>query len=122
MLVERLLQLIVLLALHEMRGLHNEFLHAVLLGALQRLLHVVNLLAVTSQNVVQNNLRGKRAAHTVIRECLCKVTLNAADILCAAVVIRGAEAHNQDFLLTDFVLIARVILAHISGVQTEIFR
>ena len=88
-----------------MSRLDNELFDAVLLGALQGLLHIVNLLAVPREDVVHDNLRRKGAAHAVVRELLCEIGLDAADILRAAVVIGRAEAHHQNLLLTDLILV-----------------
>ena len=88
-----------------MSRLDNELFDAVLLSALQRLLHIVNLLAVPRENVVHDDLRRKGATHAVVRELLCEIGLDATDILRAAVVIGRAEAHYQNFLLTDLILV-----------------
>ena len=112
--------LIVLSTVHQMGGLHHQLLHAVGDSALQSLLHVVDLLAVTGLDVVDDDLSGEGAAHGPIGVGRLQGVLNALDVSYAAVVEGGAEGHHQQLLLADLVLVAGIVLGRVTGVQTEI--
>ena len=103
-----------------MGGLHHQLLHAVGDSALQSLLHVVDLLAVTGLDVVDDDLSGEGAAHGPIGVGRLQGVLNALDVGYAAVVEGGAEGHHQQLLLADLVLVAGIVLGGVTGVQTEI--
>ena len=112
--------LVVLSTVHQMGGLHHQLLHAVGDSALQSLLHVVDLLAVTGLDVVDDDLSGEGAAHGPIGVGRLQGVLNALDVSYAAVVEGGAEGHHQQLLLADLVLVAGIVLGRVTGVQTEI--
>ena len=112
--------LVVLSTVHQMGGLHHQLLHAVGDSALQSLLHVVDLLAVTGLDVVDDDLRGEGAAHGPVGVGLLQGVLDALDVGYAAVVEGGAEGHHQQLLLADLVLVAGIVLGGVAGVQTEI--
>ena len=94
-----------------MRRLNNEVLDAVCNRAVERLGHVVDLLAVTLVYMVDDDLAGEAAANRVVRERLLHRGLDGADGLAAAVVVAGAEADYQQLVFADFVLIERIIQA-----------
>ena len=119
-LVDGVAHLVVLSTVHQMSGLHHQLLHAVGDSALQSLLHVVDLLAVTGLDVVDDDLSGEGAAHGPIGVGLLQGVLNALDVGYAAVVEGGAEGHHQQLLLADLVLVAGIVLGRVTGVQTEI--
>ena len=60
--VHHLHHLVVLRTMHQMGGLDDQILHAVGNSALQSLLHVVDLLAVTGLNMVDDDLCGEGTA------------------------------------------------------------
>ena len=103
-----------------MGGLHHQLLHTVGDSALQSLVHVVDLLAVTGLDVVDDDLSGEGAAHGPIGVSRLQGVLNALDVGYAAVVEGGAEGHHQQLLLADLVLVAGIVLGCVTGVQTEI--
>ena len=103
-----------------MGGLHHQLLHTVGDSALQSLVHVVDLLAVTGLDVVDDDLSGEGAAHGPIGVGLLQGILNALDVGYAAVVEGGAEGDHQQLLLADLVLVAGIVLGRVTGVQTEI--
>ena len=103
-----------------MGGLHHQLLHTVGDSALQSLVHVVDLLAVTGLDVVDDDLSGEGAAHGPIGVGRLQGVLNALDVSYAAVVEGGAEGHHQQLLLADLVLVAGIVLGRVTGVQTEI--
>ena len=109
-------QVVVLKAVHQMGRLHHQALDAVGHGAVQRLAHVVDHLAVTGLDVVDDDLAGKAAAHAPVREGLLQRTLDGADGLAAAVVEAGAEADHQQLVLADFVGVARIVQRGVAGV------
>ena len=110
-----LAHLLVLQAVHQMGGLHNQSLHAVVHRAVQGFLHIVNDLAVTLGHMVNDDLAGEAAAHSVLGEGLLQGALNGADGQAAAVVEAGAKAHHQQLLLADLILVAGVIESGVAG-------
>ena len=94
-----------------MRRLIDEILDAVCNCAVERLGHVVDLLAVTLVYMVDDDLAGEAAADGVVRERLLHSGLDGADGFAAAVVVAGAEADDQQLVFADFVLIERIIQA-----------
>ena len=115
-------ELVVLRTVHEVRRLDHEMLDAVVDGTLQRLVHVVDLLAITRLDVIDDDLRGEGTTHRPVRiRCLQRL-LDPADVLRTAVVEGGTEAHDEKLLLADTVLVQRIILAGIPGVAAEIIR
>ena len=113
-------QLVVLGAVHQMGGLHQQVLHAVADGALQGLVHVVDELAVTGLDVVDDDLGGEGAANGPIGEGRFQGGLNAADVLSPAVVEGRAEAHHQQLILSDAVPVPRIILGGVAGVAAKV--
>ena len=94
-----------------MRRLNDEILDAVCNCAVERLGHVVDLLAVTLVYMVDDDLASEAAADRVVRERGLHRGLDRADGLAAAVVVAGAEADDQQLVFADFVLIERIIQA-----------
>ena len=106
--------------MHQMGGLDDQILHAVGNSALQSLLHVVDLLAVTGLNMVDDDLCGEGAADRPVGVCGLNGILDALDVRCAAVVEGGAEADDQDLVVADVVLIAGIVLGGIAGVAAKV--
>ena len=119
-LLQRFHQLVVLGAVHQVGGLDDKVLHAVGHGALQSLLHVVDLLAVAGLDVVDDDLRGEGAADGPFGEGRGERVLDALDVRGAAVVERGAEAHDQQLVLADLIGVAGVVLGGVAGVAAEV--
>ena len=115
-------QLVILGTVHQMGGLHHQLLHATGNGALQRLIHVVDELAVTRLDMVNDNLCGEGAANSPVRESGGNGILNALDVRHAAAVVGSAEGYHQDFLFANSVGIAGVIQRGIAGIQAEVIR
>ena len=115
-------ELVVLRAVHEVRRLDHEMLDAVVDGTLQRLVHVVDLLAITRLDVIDDDLRSEGTTNRPVRIRRLQRLLDAADILRTAVVEGGTEAHDEKLLLADTVLVQRIVLAGIPGVAAEIIR
>ena len=108
--------------MHQVGGLDDQLLHTVGDSALQSLLHVVDLLAVTGLDVVDDDLRGEGAAHGPVGVGRLQGVLNALDVGYAAVVEGGTEGYHQQLLLADLVLVAGIVLGGVAGVQTEVLR
>ena len=106
--------------MHQMGGLDDQILHAVGNSALQSLLHVVDLLAVTGLDMVDDDLCGEGTADRPVGICGLDGVLDALDVRCAAVVEGGAEADDQDLVVADVVLIAGVVLGGIAGVAAKV--
>ena len=115
-------ELVVLRTVHEVRRLDHEMLDAVVDGTLQRLVHVVDLLAITCLDMIDDNLRGEGTTHRPVRIRCLQCLLDPADVLRTAVVEGGTEAHDEKLLLADTVLVQRIVLAGIPGVAAEIIR
>ena len=101
---------IVLRAVHQVRGLDDQLLHAVCRSALERLLHVVDLLTVSGLHVINDDLGGKCPSHRPVGVRFLQRFLDPADVRRAAVIEGCSETHDQKFLLTDLVAIKRVVL------------
>ena len=108
--------------MHQVRRLHDEVLDAVGHSAVERLGHVVDLLAVAGLNVVDNDLSRESAADGPVRIGLLQGVLNALDIVDAAVVVGRAEGNDQKLVLADVILIAGIVLGRIARVKAEVLR
>ena len=108
-------QIAVLPAVHQMGGLNQQILHAVGLGPLQGIGHVVDQLAVPAVDVLNDDVGGKAAADGVTGERFLQRVLNGADGGDPVVVVAGAEANHQQLVLANAVLIARLILGGVAG-------
>ena len=117
---DRRAKLVVFRAVHQMRRLDHEVLHAVFDRAFQRLIHVVDELAVARLHVVDDDLRGERSAHRPVGERLFERRLDAADIGRTAAVERRAEAHDQQLVLADAVRVSRIVQRRVAGVSAEV--
>ena len=119
-LLERLNHLVILSTVHQVGRLDNQLFNSVLHGALQCLIHIVDALAVTSLNVVDNDLCGKCTADCPIRECILDGILDTLDIFHTAVVEGSTKADYQDLLVANLILIARIVQARVAGITTKI--
>ena len=85
-------QLLILQTIHQMGGLYYQSLYAVVDGALQCFIHIVDMDAVPSLYMVNDNLCGKTTAYGIIGECFLHGVLNCADGQSAVVIKAGAKA------------------------------
>ena len=90
------LQVVVLVTVHQMGGLDDEVLDAVGGGPVQSLGHVVDLQAVPLGQLVDDDLAGEGPADLIVGEGLLNGLLSGADGGVPALVVAGAEAHHQD--------------------------
>ena len=118
----RLTEFIVFRTVHQVRRLDDKVLHAVRHGALERLVHVVDLLAVAGKDVVNDDLRRKSPADIPADHGLRKRRLDPADVLCPAVIEGRAEAYYQKFIFPDPVGVARIVFRGVAGIETEVVR
>ena len=112
--------LVVLGAVHQVGGLHQQLLDAVLHGALESLIHVVDGDALPGLNVVDDDLGGEGAADAPVGEGGGQGLFDAADVLGAAVVEAGAEAHHEDLLLADAVGVEGIIQRAVAGITAKV--
>ena len=119
-LLERFAHLVVLCAVHQVGRLNNEVLDAVGNCAVQSLRHVVDLLAVTSLNVVDDDLCSESAADRPVGVRFLQRVFDALDVGDAAVIERRAERDDQQLILADIVLVSGIILGSIAGVESEV--
>ena len=119
-LLHSLHQLVVLGAVHQVGGLDDKVLHAVGDGALQGLVHVVDELAVTGLNMVDDDLSGESSADGPAGEGGGQSVFNAPDVLSAAVIEGRAEAHDQELVLADVVGVAGIVFGGVAGVAAEV--
>ena len=108
--------------MHQVGRLDDECLDAVLDGSFQGLLDVVDLLAVTRLNMVDDDLSGESSAYGPVRIRLGKSVFDALDVGGAAVVEGSTEGYYQELLLADAVLVERIVLACVAGVASEVIR
>lgn len=85
--------------------------------ALQCLIHIVDALAVTSLNVVDNDLCGK-CADCPIRMHLDGI-LDTLDIF-SRLSFEEVPSDYQDLLVANLILIARIVQARVAGITTKI--
>ena len=111
---------VVLSAVHQVGGLDDQILHAVFHTAVHGLLHVVDLFAVTSLHMVDDDLCGECAAHRPIRVCGLQSILDALDVLHAAVVEGGAEGDHQQLVVADLIGVAGIVLGGVAGVAAKV--
>ena len=88
--------IVVFIAAHNVGRLHHEGLDVVLDKALERLLDVVNFQSVPLLELVDDDLAGEGSAHLEFGKFLLDCLFDRADGLFPAVVVAGAEAHNQN--------------------------
>ena len=112
--------LVVLGTVHQVRRLDNEVFDAVGDSALKRLGHVVDLLAIAGLHVVDDDLRGEGAADRPVGVGFLKGVFDALDVGNTAVIVGRAEGDNEQLVLADVVLVARIVLAGIAGVKAEV--
>ena len=115
LLLQQIAEVAVLIAVHQVSGLDQQVLYAALYGAVQSLLHIVDLLAVPAVDMLDDDVGGEAAADVIVGESLLQVVLNGLDGGYPAVVEAGAEADNQQFVLLGAVLVAGVVLGGVSG-------
>ena len=119
-LLQSLAHLVVLSAVHQVGGLHNQSLHTVGNRTVHSLFHVIDLLAVTGLDVVDDDLCGEGAADGPVGESLGQSILNALDVFHTAVVEGSTEGDDQQLLLADLVLIPGIIQRSIAGIAAEV--
>ena len=108
--------------MHQVRRLDHEILHAIGNCTVERLGHVVDLLAVTGLHVVDDDLSSERAADRPIRVGFLQSVLNALDILYATVVEGRTEADNEQLVFADFIFVARVVFCSVARIAAKVIR
>ena len=108
------LEIGVLKAVHQVGRLHDEGLDAVVCCAIQGLLHVVDLHAVTLEDVVDDDLACEGAAHTPVGKGFLERRLDRADGEAAAVIEACAEGHDQQLLLADLICVAGIVQGRVA--------
>ena len=115
LLLQQIAEVAVFIAVHQVSGLDQQILYAALYGAVQSLLHVIDLLAVPAVDMLDDDIGSEAAADVIVGESLLQVVLNGLDGGYPVVVEAGAEADNQQFVLPGAVLAAGVVLGGVSG-------
>ena len=118
--VDGFAHLVVFRAVHQMRGLDNEVLDAVCDCALKGLLHVVDLLAVTRLNVVDDDLRGKGTTDGPVGVGFLQGVLDGLDVGHAAGVEGRAEGDDQQLVFADVILVSGIVQRSVAGVKAEV--
>ena len=108
--------------MHQVRGLYDKILNAIGNGALQSLIHVVDLLAVSCLNVVNNDLSRESSSYGPVGVRCCNRILNTLDVSNTAVIEGSTKAYYQDLVVTDLILISRIILGSVAGISAEVIR
>ena len=112
--------LVILRTVHQVRRLDDKILHAIGNCTVERLGHVVDLLAVTGLDVVDDDLRGEGAADGPVGVRGLQGVFDALDVGHAAVVEGRAEGDDQQLVFADLVLVAGVIQRGVAGVAAEV--
>ena len=105
-----------------MGRLYYQILYAVIRRTLQSLVHVVNVFAVSGLYMVNNNLCRKCSSYRPVGICLLNGVFNSLDIRRTAVIKGSAEADYQNFIFSDIILIAGIILGSIAGISAKVIR
>ena len=118
--VDHFAHFVIFCAVHQVGRLDDEVLHAVCDRTLERLIHVVDLFAVTGLDVVDDDLRGEGAADGPVGVRFLQRIFNALDVSYAAVVEGRAEGDDEQLVFADLVLISGIVLRCVAGVKTEV--
>ena len=108
--------------MHQMCWLYNEVLYAIVNRSLQCLIHIVDLLTITSLYMIDNDLCCKCSSYRPVRICCLDCFLNTTDICRTAVIEGCSKTYYKDFIFTDLISIERIILGCISCISSEIIR
>ena len=117
---DRFDEFIVLRAVHQVRGLDDQVLHAVSLRARKRLLDVVDHFLIACLHMVDDDLCRESPAHSPVRIGFLQRRLDPADIHRAALIEGSAEAHDQELILADLIRIPGIIQGSVAGIASEI--
>ena len=109
-------QLVIFQTVHQVGGLYDQILDAVVDGTLQCSIDIVDEDVVPSLHVVDDDVGGKAAADREVRKCLFQIAFDCADGQTAAGVVAGAEAEYQQLVVADVVLIADVIQRSVASI------
>ena len=112
--------LVILCAMHQVRRLDNEILHAIGNCTVERLIHVVDLLAIAGLHVVDDDLRGEGAADGPVGIRGLQGVFDALDVGNTAVIVGRAEGDNEQLVLADLILIARIVERSVAGIEAEV--
>ena len=91
-----ILQIGVLMAVHQVGRLYDQVLDPVCSCAIQGFLYIVDLQSVTLFQLVDDDLAGKCTAYLVLGESIRNGILNGADGDVAAVVVACTKAHDHN--------------------------
>ena len=72
--------------------------------------------------MIDNDLCGKCPADCPVRICCLNGFFHTTDICDTAVIKRCTKAYDKDFIISDIILIQRIILGSITGISAEIIR
>ena len=114
--------LIILSAMHQMCRLNNKILNALLYCTVKSLLHVVDILTISCLNMVDDDLCCKCSSYRPVRISFCKGIFDSLDILSTAVIEGSTKAYNKKLVLTNLILVTRIILGSISCITSEVIR
>ena len=92
-----------------MSGLDNKVLYTIGNCSVKSLLYVIDLNAVTSLDVVDDDLSCECSSYGPVRICSLESLFYSADILGAAIIERSTEAYNEKLVLTDLVLVKGIV-------------
>ena len=120
--IDRFCHLIVLSTMHQMGRLYNQILNTILYCTVKSLLHVIDHFIISCLYMVDDDLCCKCSSYRPVRISFCKSILDSLDILCTAVIEGSTKAYNKKFILTDLILVTRIVLGSISCVTSEIIR
>ena len=102
--------------------LNNKIFYAIINCTVKCLLHIVNHFIISCLYMVDDDLSCKCTSYRPVRICFLKFIFNSFDILSTAIVERCTKAYNKKFILTDFILVTRIIFGCITSVTSEVIR
>ena len=102
--------------------LNNKIFNAIINCTVKCLLHIVNHFIISCFYMVDDDLCCKCTSYRPIRICFLQFVFDSFDILSTAVVEGCTKAYNKKFVLTDFILVTRIIFGCITSVTSEVIR
>ena len=113
-------EFVVLGSVHQVGGLDDEILDAVGCRSFEGLVHVVDEFAVAGLDVVDDDLGGEGSSYCPVGIGGLKGVLDSLDVGGSALVERGAEAHDEELVLSDIVGVPGIIQGSVAGVPAEV--
>ena len=114
-------QIIIFMTIHHVGRLDDQLFYLIINCSLQGSFHVIDLYTIPLCHMLNNDVGSKGPADRVVRESVFQGLLNGADGHTAAVIIAGTETDDQQFFVSDFILVAGIVKAGVTGLVILFF-